>query len=83
MEGLDLMSSSVRPRDASALAALMKLCQGWQKPGSMVKGRCTLVSRSRLEVDVTYHAEVIGLFKQMPSKIYGEGGSGGGRVHHY
>lgn len=72
MEGLDLSASSIRPRDSAALAAMMKLCQGWQKPGATVKGRCTLISRSRLEVDITYHAEVIGIFKQMPSKNYGE-----------
>ncbi|XP_053352346.1 SWI/SNF-related matrix-associated actin-dependent regulator of chromatin subfamily A-like protein 1 isoform X2 [Clarias gariepinus] len=70
MEGLDLSASSIRPRDSAALAAMMKLCQGWQKPGATVKGRCTLISRSRLEVDITYHADVIGAFKQMPSKNY-------------
>uniref|UniRef100_A0A4W4H783 SWI/SNF-related matrix-associated actin-dependent regulator of chromatin subfamily A-like protein 1 n=1 Tax=Electrophorus electricus TaxID=8005 RepID=A0A4W4H783_ELEEL len=70
MEGLDLNASSSRPRDAAALATLMKLCQGWQKPSATVKGRCTLISRSRLEVDVGYHADVIGVFKQMPSKNY-------------
>ncbi|XP_060786319.1 SWI/SNF-related matrix-associated actin-dependent regulator of chromatin subfamily A-like protein 1 isoform X2 [Neoarius graeffei] len=70
MEGLDLSASSIRPRDTAALTAMMKLCQGWQKPGAAVKGRCTLISRSRLEVDITYHAEAIGIFKQMPSKNY-------------
>ncbi|MCJ8732791.1 hypothetical protein PDJAM_G00215370 [Pangasius djambal] len=70
MESLDLSASSIRPRDSAALAAMMKLCQGWQKPGATVKGRCTLISRSRLEVDITYHADVIGIFKQMPSKNY-------------
>uniref|UniRef100_A0A4W4GZY6 SWI/SNF-related matrix-associated actin-dependent regulator of chromatin subfamily A-like protein 1 n=1 Tax=Electrophorus electricus TaxID=8005 RepID=A0A4W4GZY6_ELEEL len=39
-------------------------------PSATVKGRCTLISRSRLEVDVGYHADVIGVFKQMPSKNY-------------
>uniref|UniRef100_A0AAR2L328 SWI/SNF-related matrix-associated actin-dependent regulator of chromatin subfamily A-like protein 1 n=1 Tax=Pygocentrus nattereri TaxID=42514 RepID=A0AAR2L328_PYGNA len=70
MEGLDLSASSGRPKDAAALAALMKLCQGWQKPGATVKGKCTLISRSRLEVDIGYHADVIGIFKQMPSRNY-------------
>ncbi|KAK3569061.1 hypothetical protein QTP86_021529 [Hemibagrus guttatus] len=70
MEGLDLSASSIRPRDSAALAAMMKLCQGWQKPGATVKGRCTLISRSCLEVDITYHADVIAVFKQMPSKNY-------------
>ncbi|KAI4893006.1 hypothetical protein NFI96_027330 [Prochilodus magdalenae] len=70
MEGLDLAVSSSRPKDAAALAALMKLCQGWQKPGATVNGKCTLISRTRLEVDIGYHADVIGIFKQMPSKNY-------------
>ncbi|XP_076858649.1 SWI/SNF-related matrix-associated actin-dependent regulator of chromatin subfamily A-like protein 1 isoform X1 [Brachyhypopomus gauderio] len=70
MEGLDLSASSSRPRDAAALVALMRLCQGWQKPGATVKGQCTLISRSRLEVDVGYNADVIGVFKQMPSRNY-------------
>ncbi|XP_053090397.1 SWI/SNF-related matrix-associated actin-dependent regulator of chromatin subfamily A-like protein 1 isoform X2 [Pangasianodon hypophthalmus] len=72
MESLDLSASSIRPRDSAALAAMMKLCQGWQKPGATVKGRCTLISCSRLEVDITYHADVIGIFKQIPSKNYVE-----------
>uniref|UniRef100_A0AAR2KA13 SWI/SNF-related matrix-associated actin-dependent regulator of chromatin subfamily A-like protein 1 n=1 Tax=Pygocentrus nattereri TaxID=42514 RepID=A0AAR2KA13_PYGNA len=33
-------------------------------------GKCTLISRSRLEVDIGYHADVIGIFKQMPSRNY-------------
>ncbi|KAI5618620.1 SWI/SNF-related matrix-associated actin-dependent regulator of chromatin subfamily A-like protein 1 [Silurus asotus] len=70
MEGLDLSASSIRPKDSAALVAMMKLCQGWQKPGATIKGRCALISRSRLEVDITYHADVIGVFKQMPSKSY-------------
>ncbi|XP_060732865.1 SWI/SNF-related matrix-associated actin-dependent regulator of chromatin subfamily A-like protein 1 [Tachysurus vachellii] len=70
MEGLDLSASSIRPRDSAALAAMMKLCQGWQKPGATVKGRCTLISCFRLEVDMTYHADVIAIFKQVPSKNY-------------
>ncbi|XP_066542705.1 SWI/SNF-related matrix-associated actin-dependent regulator of chromatin subfamily A-like protein 1 isoform X2 [Hoplias malabaricus] len=70
MEGLDLSATRSRPKDAAALTALMKLCQGWQKPGATVKGKYTLVSCSRLEVDVGYHADVIGVFKQMPSKNY-------------
>lgn len=72
MEGLNLSASSSRPKDAAALNALMKLCQGWQKPGATVKGKCTLISRSRLEVEVGYNADVISIFKQMPSKNYGE-----------
>lgn len=72
MEGLNISVSSSRPKDGAALAALMRLCQGWQKPGATVPGKCVLVSRSRLEVDIGYQADVIGIFKQMPSKCYGE-----------
>lgn len=72
MEGLDVAVATSRARDAAALSALMKLCQGWQKPGASIHGQCVLTSRSRFEVDVPYHAEVIGAFKQMPSKNYGE-----------
>lgn len=72
MEGLNISASTSRPKDAAALAALMRLCQGWQKPGATIKGKCILVSRSRLEVDIGYQADVIGIFKQMPSRCYGE-----------
>lgn len=72
MEGLNISASSSRPKDGAAMAALMRLCQGWQKPGATVQGKCVLVSRSRLEVDIGYQPDVIGIFKQMPSKCYGE-----------
>ncbi|XP_041724689.2 SWI/SNF-related matrix-associated actin-dependent regulator of chromatin subfamily A-like protein 1 isoform X2 [Coregonus clupeaformis] len=63
-------ASSSRSRDAPAPAALLKLCSGWQRPGATVQGHATLVSRSRFEVDVGYHVDVIAAFKQMPSKNY-------------
>uniref|UniRef100_A0A8C2B6A6 SWI/SNF-related matrix-associated actin-dependent regulator of chromatin subfamily A-like protein 1 n=1 Tax=Cyprinus carpio TaxID=7962 RepID=A0A8C2B6A6_CYPCA len=70
MEALNFSASTSRPKDAAALAALMRLCQGWQKPGAVVKGKCTVVSRCRLEVDIGYQADVIAIFKKMPSKNY-------------
>ncbi|KAL1267382.1 hypothetical protein QQF64_032745 [Cirrhinus molitorella] len=70
MEGLNISASTSRPKDAAALAALMRLCQGWQKPGATVKGKCILVSRCRLEVDIGYQADVIEIFKKMPSRNY-------------
>ncbi|TRY66199.1 hypothetical protein DNTS_028309 [Danionella cerebrum] len=70
MEGLSFAASSCRPKDAAAMGALMRLCQGWQKPGATLKGKCVLVSRSRFEVDIGYHADVIGIFKETPSKCY-------------
>lgn len=74
MVGLDVTVATSRARDAAALSALMKLCQGWQKPGAIVKAQCVLTSRSRFEVDSPYHANIIAAFKQMPSKNYGEKG---------
>ncbi|XP_042565675.1 LOW QUALITY PROTEIN: SWI/SNF-related matrix-associated actin-dependent regulator of chromatin subfamily A-like protein 1 [Clupea harengus] len=70
MVGLDVTVATSRARDAAALSALMKLCQGWQKPGAIVKAQCVLTSRSRFEVDSPYHANIIAAFKQMPSKNY-------------
>ncbi|XP_073701249.1 thioredoxin domain-containing protein 6 [Garra rufa] len=70
MEGLNISASTSRPKDAAALAALMRLCQGWQKPGATVKGKCILVSRCRLEVEIGYQGDVIEIFKKMPSRNY-------------
>ena len=73
MKGLDLANpASCRPRDTAALAAMMRLCSGWQKPGASMQGSCSLLSRSRFQVDLGYHVDVIAAFKQMPSKNYGE-----------
>lgn len=72
MEGLNISASTSRPKDAAALAALMRLCQGWQKPGATVKGKCILVSRCRFEVEIGYQGDVIEIFKKMPSRNYGE-----------
>uniref|UniRef100_A0AAZ3R698 SWI/SNF-related matrix-associated actin-dependent regulator of chromatin subfamily A-like protein 1 n=1 Tax=Oncorhynchus tshawytscha TaxID=74940 RepID=A0AAZ3R698_ONCTS len=68
--GIDVEPASSRSRDTAALGALLKLCSGWQRPGATVQGHATLVSRSRFEVDVGYHVDVIAAFKQMPSKNY-------------
>ncbi|RXN16995.1 SWI SNF-related matrix-associated actin-dependent regulator of chromatin subfamily A 1 [Labeo rohita] len=70
MEGLNISASTSRPKDAAALAALMRLCQGWQKPGATVKGKCILVSRCRFEVEIGYQGDVIEIFKKMPSRNY-------------
>uniref|UniRef100_A0A8C2JZR3 SWI/SNF-related matrix-associated actin-dependent regulator of chromatin subfamily A-like protein 1 n=1 Tax=Cyprinus carpio TaxID=7962 RepID=A0A8C2JZR3_CYPCA len=60
MEALNFSASTSRPKDAAALA----------KPGAVVKGKCVVVSRCRLEVDIGYQADVIAIFKKMPSKNY-------------
>ncbi|XP_055727925.1 SWI/SNF-related matrix-associated actin-dependent regulator of chromatin subfamily A-like protein 1 isoform X1 [Salvelinus fontinalis] len=68
--GIDVAPASSRSRDTATLGALLKLCSGWQRPGATLQGHATLVSRSRFEVDVGYHVDVIAAFKQMPSKNY-------------
>uniref|UniRef100_A0A8C5HQ08 SWI/SNF-related matrix-associated actin-dependent regulator of chromatin subfamily A-like protein 1 n=1 Tax=Gouania willdenowi TaxID=441366 RepID=A0A8C5HQ08_GOUWI len=40
------------------------------KPGAVLQGQCVLVSRTKFEVDVGYHVDVITAFKQMPTKNY-------------
>lgn len=52
--------------------SLLKMCKNWKKPSALVKGKCVLISRLRFEVDIGYSAEVIGVFKQMDSRNYGE-----------
>ncbi|XP_057708938.1 SWI/SNF-related matrix-associated actin-dependent regulator of chromatin subfamily A-like protein 1 [Corythoichthys intestinalis] len=69
-EGLNMAELTNKAQDGSALIALLKLCNGWQKPGAAIQGRCMLVSASRFEVDIGYHIDVIAAFKQMPSKTY-------------
>ncbi|KAM4730927.1 SWI/SNF-related matrix-associated actin-dependent regulator of chromatin subfamily A-like protein 1 [Anableps anableps] len=73
LEGVGALSSAAapsRPCDGAALAALLKLCNSWQKRGATLRGQCILVSRTKFEVDILYHAEVIAAFKQMPTKNY-------------
>lgn len=54
------------------MKSLLKMCKNWKKPSALVKGKCVLISRSRFEVEIGYSAEVIGVFKQMDSRNYGE-----------
>uniref|UniRef100_A0A3Q3GBP7 SWI/SNF-related matrix-associated actin-dependent regulator of chromatin subfamily A-like protein 1 n=1 Tax=Labrus bergylta TaxID=56723 RepID=A0A3Q3GBP7_9LABR len=70
MEALDVAVATSRARDGAALGALLKLCNGWQKPGATLQGQCILVSRTKFEVDIGYHGDVIAAFKQMPTKSY-------------
>lgn len=71
MEAVDVAAATSRAHDGAALGALLKLCNGWQKPGATLQGQCNLVSRTKFEVDVGYHVDVIAAFKQMPTKSYG------------
>lgn len=72
LDGTDAVAvAAPAARDGAALAALLKLCNGWQKPGASLQGQCIMVSTSKFEVDIGYHADVIAAFKQMPTKNYG------------
>ncbi|XP_048866570.1 SWI/SNF-related matrix-associated actin-dependent regulator of chromatin subfamily A-like protein 1 isoform X2 [Brienomyrus brachyistius] len=68
---LQALQKSEQPaRQFTARSALLKVCQGWQKPDSAVQGHCCLLTRSRFEVNLAYHADAVAVFKQMPSKKY-------------
>lgn len=71
MDAVDMAAATSLARDGAALGALLKLCNGWQKPGVSLQGQCLLVSRTKFEVDIGFHVDVIGAFKQMPTKNYG------------
>lgn len=71
MDAIDVAAATSAARDGVALGALLKLCNGWQKPGAVLQGQCVLVSQTKFEVDVGYHVDVIAAFKQMPTKNYG------------
>ncbi|XP_074550566.1 SWI/SNF-related matrix-associated actin-dependent regulator of chromatin subfamily A-like protein 1 [Halichoeres trimaculatus] len=70
MEALDVTAATSQARDGAALGALLKLCNGWEKPGATLQGQCILVSRTKFEVDIGYNGDVIAAFKQMPTKSY-------------
>lgn len=72
LEGTSGGDAAAPARDGAPLAALLKLCTGWQKPGAAVQGQCILVSPRRFEVDVGFSVDVIAAFKQMPTKNYGK-----------
>uniref|UniRef100_A0A665WW78 SWI/SNF-related matrix-associated actin-dependent regulator of chromatin subfamily A-like protein 1 n=1 Tax=Echeneis naucrates TaxID=173247 RepID=A0A665WW78_ECHNA len=70
MEMVDVEAATSRACNGAALGALLKLCNGWQKPGAILQGQCILVSQTKFEVDIGYHVDVIAAFKQMPTKNY-------------
>lgn len=72
LEGMKSVDGAAPARDGAALAALLKLCNGWQRPGAGLQGQCILVSPKKFEVDVGYNVDVIAAFKQMPTKTYGK-----------
>lgn len=67
MEAVDVPPA----RNGEALGPLLKLCNGWQKPGPVLQGQCILVSRTRFEVNIGYHVDVVAAYKQMATKNYG------------
>lgn len=72
LEGMSSVDVAAPAHDGTALAALLKLCNGWHKPGASLQGQCVLVSSKKFEVDVGYNVDVIMAFKQMPTKNYGK-----------
>lgn len=44
-----------------------------KKPAVSVRGKCVLHTEDRFRVEVGYHAELIAVFKTIPSKNYGKG----------
>ncbi|XP_013929526.1 PREDICTED: SWI/SNF-related matrix-associated actin-dependent regulator of chromatin subfamily A-like protein 1 [Thamnophis sirtalis] len=73
LEGMEKMTSGGESSSASQnsqLRSLLKTCTGWQKPSATLKGRCILISYSRFEVDIGYAANIVGVFKQVNSRIY-------------
>ncbi|XP_068602328.1 SWI/SNF-related matrix-associated actin-dependent regulator of chromatin subfamily A-like protein 1 [Brachionichthys hirsutus] len=70
MEALDVAAAASRACGSAALGALLKLCNGWQRPGAILQGQCVLLSQTKFEVDVGYHVDVVAAFKQMPTKNY-------------
>lgn len=72
MDAVDVAAATSRARDGAALGALLKLCNGWQRPGANLQGQCILISGTKFEVDIGYHVDVIAAFKQMPTKSYGK-----------
>lgn len=43
-----------------------------KKPAISVRGRCVPYTEDRFKVEVGYHAELIAVFKSIPSKNYGQ-----------
>ncbi|XP_063144906.1 SWI/SNF-related matrix-associated actin-dependent regulator of chromatin subfamily A-like protein 1 [Candoia aspera] len=73
LEGMEKMTGGGESSSAgrsSHLRSLLRTCTGWQKPSATIRGRCTLISYSRFEVDIGYAANIIQVFKQVNSRNY-------------
>ncbi|XP_067890779.1 SWI/SNF-related matrix-associated actin-dependent regulator of chromatin subfamily A-like protein 1 [Heterodontus francisci] len=64
--------SKIGRRGSSALTVnqLAMVGRNWKKPGAEIQGRFGLLSRSRCEVEIGYHAEVLKIFQQVISRNY-------------
>ncbi|XP_072324452.1 SWI/SNF-related matrix-associated actin-dependent regulator of chromatin subfamily A-like protein 1 isoform X3 [Scyliorhinus torazame] len=49
---------------------LTMLGRNWKKPGAVIQGRFGLLSRTRCDVEIGYHEEVLKVFKQAESRHY-------------
>ncbi|XP_053554084.1 SWI/SNF-related matrix-associated actin-dependent regulator of chromatin subfamily A-like protein 1 [Bombina bombina] len=71
LEGMETLELPSRPlTSSSGINALLMMCNNWQRPNATLRGRCLLISRSRFEMEIGYHADIIALFKQMESRNY-------------
>uniref|UniRef100_A0A5S6JUW5 SWI/SNF-related matrix-associated actin-dependent regulator of chromatin subfamily A-like protein 1 n=1 Tax=Xenopus tropicalis TaxID=8364 RepID=A0A5S6JUW5_XENTR len=72
LEGMEGVQIAPPPATGGGtnINALLAMCNNWQRPSATLRGRCILVSRSRFEMEIGYHAEIIGLFKQMNTRNY-------------
>lgn len=61
---------SILPRNQRLLDRIDKIPIKFQINNEVLKGRCVLLSKERFYVDVGYKAEVIDVFKQVPSRMY-------------
>ncbi|KAK9410485.1 SWI/SNF-related matrix-associated actin-dependent regulator of chromatin subfamily A-like 1 [Crotalus adamanteus] len=75
LEGMEKMTGGGESSSAgqsSQLRSLLQTCTSWQKPSATITGSCVLISYSRFEVDIGYAASIVGVFKQVNSRIYVE-----------
>ncbi|XP_018408054.1 PREDICTED: SWI/SNF-related matrix-associated actin-dependent regulator of chromatin subfamily A-like protein 1 [Nanorana parkeri] len=70
MEDVEIPALSKSSSGGAVINTLLAMCKNWQRPSATVKGHCLIISRSRFEVEIGYHVEVISLFKQMSSRNY-------------
>ncbi|OCT63316.1 SWI/SNF-related matrix-associated actin-dependent regulator of chromatin subfamily A-like protein 1 isoform X1 [Xenopus laevis] len=72
LEGMEGVQIAPPPTSGSGtnINALLAMCNNWQRPNATLRGRCILISRSRFEMEIGYHTEIIGLFKQMNTRNY-------------